>query len=264
MRNKGNNTYYALVTSLPTISMEQSGEPDYRNLANDFKGFLSSRDYNWLQQVYFIPDIKNFTAQLFKMDRAWLPGGNFDKSQIVEAALNKTTLFDFQDTFFTYYNSNLIDKPIAETEKFILQLYYSHLIHCGNNFLENWGRLSLALNNYVLLLYAENLKIDLSDELIILSHQNVKPTFRILEQELNEHIQTAAISDVVSRSNILIKEKYIDTVKWNYLEASTFFEYFSLEKLICFALQNQLANRWKNIGGQMGKNITSDILKTII
>lgn len=264
MRNKGNNTYYALVTSLPFISLEQNGDPDYRNLANDYKGFLSTRDYSWLQLVYLVPDLKNFTNHLLKLEKDWVPGGNFTKDQIAEAVADKAKLFEFQDAFFNNYHAALADKPIAETEKYIMQLYYSHLINCGNNFLENWGRLLVTLNNYVILLYAEYLKTDLSDELIILPNYETKPVIRILEQELNEYMQTAAISDVVTRSNILIKEKFIDSVKWSYLEAATFFEYFSLEKLICFGLQNQLANRWKTIGGQTEKNLASVILKTII
>ncbi|MFN3939559.1 MAG: DUF2764 family protein, partial [Chitinophagales bacterium] len=195
MHNKGNNTYYALVTSLPFISLEQNGAPDYRNLATDYKGFLSERDYKWLQLVYCYPDLQNFINRLISAENEWVPGGNFDADQIAEAAKNKWRLFGFQDVFFTDYNATLADKSQAEVEKYIMQLYYMQLINSGNNFLQNWGRFAVTLNNYIILLYAEYLKMDLSDELIILPDQHAKPIFRILEQELNEHVQTAVISD---------------------------------------------------------------------
>lgn len=263
MQNKGRSDYYSLVCGLPEITLEQTSDPDYRNLIIDYKDYINETDQHWLQLVYDTIDLKNFLIVLFKSGKELQPGGSYSQVQLEEAASQKIIVFSYQELFFNAFDNAPTEHPIAVVEHKLFSLYYTDLINCGNAFLENWGRFSLALKNYVLMLYSDNLKIDIQDRLIAEPLPLDKIQIRTLEQYLNETTNTSGIAELIGRSDISIKEKYIDQLQWDYLNAASFFEYFSLEKLIAFALKNQLANRWKNLSDKSNTITTENILNAI-
>lgn len=263
MQNKGNTDYYSIICGLPDISLEQNSDPDFSNLVKTYADYISPRDRAWLQLAYEPIDLQNFLNTLFNASLPWVHGGTYSSSEIEEAVSRKTNLFAYQDEFFDHFENSPTEHPRAAVEKKLLKLYYLHLEQCGNQFLAKWGRISLALKNYVILLYGEHLHLDVNDSVIEDAYFD-KTNIRTLEQYLNEIMRTSGVADVISRRDIAIKEKYIDQLLWDYLTAATFFAYFSLEKLIAFALQNQLANRWKSLQKTAESHTPELLLNTII
>ncbi len=72
-----------------------------------------------------------------------------------------------------------------------------------------------------------------------------------------------AVMRISEETNLLTREKMIDRLKWSWLEERTFFEYFTIERVLSFVLKCELINRWKPLTQEKGTQIFRDLLNTM-
>jgi len=68
---------------------------------------------------------------------------------------------------------------------------------------------------------------------------------------------------ISEETNLLTREKQIDQLKWNWLEERTFFDYFTVERVLSFVLKCELINRWKPLTQEKGTQVFRNMLNTL-
>ena len=62
---------------------------------------------------------------------------------------------------------------------------------------------------------------------------------------------------------LLTREQQLDALKWQWLDEHTFFNYFSVERILSLVLKSQLLNRWKPLTQERGTAVFRDLLETL-
>jgi hypothetical protein len=80
---------------------------------------------------------------------------------------------------------------------------------------------------------------------------------------------SAEISDIehliqiFETENLLDRELKLDTHKWHHMDEITFFNYFSVEKVIAFILKLLIVERWMELDAEKGKEMFNQLLKEL-
>ena len=66
----------------------------------------------------------------------------------------------------------------------------------------------------------------------------------------------------VTKEVILCLEK-IDRLRWNWMEETTFFDYFTVERLFVFLLQLEMIERWISLDKEKGSQLFRSIIAAL-
>ncbi len=245
------NQYEGIVSSLPNLSMESSDILPSLNLANQYADFIAPEDLYLLRLVYMPTDHANLLNYLYQLQQDHLPNGNFTQTQITQIATGKLTPYPYIDEFFiNHWHHNGSSHAYVETETELNNYYYSFLLTCGNPFVEKWARFTLELHNYSLLQYKTHGLPDLSAQLVAKNEVAYLVGKYQANAEQESLIPLAQVIEIWTHENPLVREKMLDTVKWQFLQTEQFFYYFTIEHIIAHALQRQIASRWAMLNRQ--------------
>ena len=66
-----------------------------------------------------------------------------------------------------------------------------------------------------------------------------------------------------SEMNISEKEKALDNIKWKFLDEYTFFNYFTIEKILSFVIKLNIVERWIELDNETGKALFNRLINDI-
>lgn len=247
MNNKTRN-YYGLVSSLPNLSTEDTTMPEGGNLATRFADFMHPDDLFLLKLVYMPADHTNLLNKLYKNQQPFNQNGNFTPQELDTIIAGKWMPYPYIDDFFTHWwQHHGKAETYANSEMEITAGYYRYLLNSNNVFLQKWSRFMLELTNFSLLQYKIHGLPDMKNHLIAREEVAylVGKYSALAEQEAL--IPTTQTAEIWNTENPMEREKMIDDLKWQFIETEQFFYFFGIEKVIGYALQQQIAIRWHQI-----------------
>lgn len=59
------------------------------------------------------------------------------------------------------------------------------------------------------------------------------------------------------------KERMIDNLKWEWIDAHTFFHYSTIERILGFLLKLQIIERWIELDAETGKQLLNKLLNEL-
>jgi hypothetical protein len=59
------------------------------------------------------------------------------------------------------------------------------------------------------------------------------------------------------------REKAIDMLKWDWLDENTFFNYFTIEKLISYYIKLEMIERWIKLDPETGREFFKKLIKDL-
>ena len=59
------------------------------------------------------------------------------------------------------------------------------------------------------------------------------------------------------------KEKAFDNIKWKFLDEHTFFNYFTIEKILSFVIKLNIVERWIELDNETGKALFNRLINDI-
>ena len=80
------------------------------------------------------------------------------------------------------------------------------------------------------------------------------------EKSKDPHL-TAIIHQISQEPNLLISEKFLDQIRWKFLEELRFGQYFNMEFLIIYALKLRILARYEEIYSDKGKEQFEELKK---
>jgi hypothetical protein len=256
--------YYCLVAGLPNITFEDSklsyGSDD---LLNDLKDFVHKDDYKLFELFKLRTDNENIYKMIVGHEHKFMDGGVYNYIETEEIIDEPAKAVEYITEYIEEYNSEEFDEEVDK--KRLTVLYYKYLMKTKNKFVKNWFELELNIRNLFAALNGRKFGMAVEKDIIDInsvSEAILKSTTRDfgLSSELYLTDQLISIFEI---EDLLRREKAIDFLKWDWLEENTFFNYFTIEKLISYYIKLVMIERWMKLDPKTGKELFDRFIKDL-
>lgn len=266
--------YYCLIAGLPDITLDDSrltySVADFRNELSDI---LTRKDQKLIDLFFLKFDNKNLINQLKNPDSDMDPRGSitYDESHALYQALkeeeaipkNKHIPSYFIDFFRMYLESEAKgDVATISWEDRLAALYYAYAMKCGNQFVADWFELNLNINNMLTAITCRKHGLDKS-QYIVGDNEVAEAlcTSNARDFGLGNDVEyLPALQHIAEESDLMLREKKIDTLKWNWLEEQTFFKTFDIESVFAYLLKLEMIERWVSLDKETGEKTFREIV----
>lgn len=257
--------YYCLVAGLPDLIMED------RKLAFSsiiFRELLQEdihpQDYT-LVSLFFLPfDHNNILSRLYDKEPAYDNHGNFTAEE-VEEITDKKSFEVAENLTMPAYIINFLDDYFIDEEKpsrvnaerQLTSNYYEYLLQSGNQFMNDYVRYELNLKNVLTALNGRKYDMDISADIIgdgDIEYSLKKSRARDFGLA-NDVDNLESIIHLYEIPNLLDRELKLDLMRWQSLDEATFFNYFSIEKVLAFIVKVFIVERWISLDEEKGKEL---------
>ena len=262
--------YHYLIAGLPDIQLDETKDiPTMEALKADLENALSAEDLKLLHLIYAKFDNQNLLSYLNDKDAELNPLGLFasedwkDLTMFGESELPmENRPFPYMYRFSAQYKDDNASFEGISANDYLSSLYYEYAMQSDNKFLQDWFEFNLNINNLLTAIACRKHGFD-AQQFILGDNEAAQ-----LLRKSNAHDfglksvfdQVDAVMRIAEESNLLAREKQIDELKWNWLEENTFFNYFTIERVLSFVLRCELINRWKPLTQEKGTQVFREML----
>lgn len=267
------NKYYYLVAGLPELALEDS---KLSYTVADFKTeiypSLSSSDQKLIDLFYLKFDNANVLKLLEDKEAGIDKRGNFSQDELNEyiavikegGTVNSKEFPDYLSAFVTdYFTAPAESEGLMEDH--LAALYYDYAMKSENKFISSWFEFNLTINNILLAFTARKYKWDVAQNIV--GNTEVCEALRTsgardfgLSGEVDFFDQLVKINET---SELVEREKKLDSLRWNWMEEVTFFDYFTIERLFVFLLQLEMIERWISLDKEKGNQLFRSIIDSL-
>jgi len=266
--------YYCLIAGLPDILLGDK-KVLYNSilLRNELEEELSMQDFRMAQALYLPFDHYNLISLLFNQRKEFDPRGLYTLGEL-EFLLDKKNLQEeldlqvFPDYLIAFAKEILFAEETitsVNAEVLVYKKYVNYLLSFNNQFLNEFTSFQTNLKNIYTALISRKYNLDYQKELIgtgDVVDALIKSRSRDfgLSGEL-EYVES--LVQIFEEENLLERELKIDRLKWNYLEETTFFNYFTIERILAFVYKLLIVERWISLDEVEGKNMFQQLIKEL-
>ena len=269
--NKRN--YYCLVAGFPDlIPDDKKLHFSSVELRNYLREELHPSDFE-LAKLFYLPfDHENLIRLLFEGEFEWDARGNYSR-ETMEQFVDKKQ-FEYIDAsafpsyfidFIEFYHDDEEEFPKIAAVKFLTEGWYKTLVESGNDFVAEFGEYKQNMANIILALNGR--KYDIPFEEAIIGDDEVTHALKRsrardfgLANEIND-IET--IVQVFEIENMLDRELKLDNLTWQFIDENTFFNYFTIEKVLGLVQKVFIVERWFELDKEKGQQIFNQLLEEI-
>ncbi len=259
--------YYYLVAGLQDITLDihklSMGQVEFRQ---ELQTEVHPQDFKLVEKLFLPYDNKNLLSLLEKKEEAWEDKGNFSREQLEESIKEPTgELPAYMNRFILSFKDDDPVYPNMSPENQLTSLFYEHALSLENEFLANWFRFNRDLNNLITALVCR--KYDIPYEFQIIGKDELSESIK--KSHARDFGLTAEIPymddllSIAKEDDVQYREKAIDQLKWNYLEEATFFEYFTIDKILGFMLKLGMVERWLALDTDHGMQLFEELLQEL-
>ena len=171
-------------------------------------------------------------------------------------------------SYLSVFISDYFNTPAESAvlhEDHLAALYYEYAMKCGNKFVSSWFEFNLTINNILIAFSARKYKWDVAQNVV--GNTEVCEALRIsgardfgLSGEVDCLEQLMKISEI---TELVEREKKLDSLRWNWMEEATFFDYFTVERIFAFLLQLEMIERWIALDKEKGNQLFRSIIDAL-
>ncbi len=271
--NKKN--YHCLVAGLPDL------------IPDDKKRYFSSaelRDYLQdelrpadfeLVKLYYLPfDHENLLNLLFVDEEfQWDERGNYSRKAFEQLA-DKKQLENVNFSLFPPYFRRFVllfhDEEVQFTRagamKFLTEDWYKFIFGSKNEFVKTFGEYKRNILNIMLALNGRKHNIPFedaiigNDEIARMLKTNRSRDFGLTDDEFNDIENILQLYEI---ENLLERELKLDNYTWQFIDEITFFNYFTIERILGFVQKLFIAERWLELDKEKGQHIFKKLLEEL-
>lgn len=267
------NPYYYLVAGLPEVTLEDRklifSVADFKN---EIYGGLSSSDQKLIDLFYLKFDNVNVLKLLEDKEAVIDNRGNYSAEELSEYINILKEGGEISPKVFPLYLSTFISAYLdTTTEMVILQedylagLYYEYAMNCGNEFVSSWFKFNLSINNILIAFTARKYKWDVADKIV--GNTEICEALRTssardfgISAEVDYFEQLVKIGEI---TELVERERKLDTLRWNWMEDAIFFDYFTIERIFAFLLKLEMIERWISLDKDKGDRLFRSIIESL-
>jgi len=265
--------YYCLVAGFPDlIPDDKKLHFSSVELRNYLQEELHPSDFELVKLFYLPFDHENLISLLFEGEFEWDGSGNYSR-EIMEQFVDKKQLEYIEASafpsyfidFIEFYHDDEEEFPKIAAIKFLTEGWYKTLAESGNEFVAKFGEFKQNMANIMLALNGR--KHDIPFEEAIIGDDEVTHALKRsrardfgLANEVND-IET--IVQVFEIENMLDREMKLDNLTWQFIDEISFFNYFTIEKVMGFVQKLFIVERWFKLDKEKGQQIFNQLLEEI-
>ena len=266
--------YYCLVAGLPELRMDDTkGLVSPGDLVAEIAPQLSESDRTYLRLLMAGYDNRNFLAYLRNKDASLETSGELnsdDWSQLVKLMEENdhpsdARLLPYWVVYYRLNHEEEIDAKGISREDYMAGLYYNYALQSDNRFLRQWFGFNLDLNNLLIAILCRKHGMDASRSVI--GSNEIATILRSTHARdyglTGIFDQLELVIRIAEEPNLLEREKKLDALRWNWLEEHTFFNYFTIEKVLAFVLKTEMLHRWKLLSPEAGDQVFRELLGSL-
>lgn len=263
--------YYYLISSLPDISPQMDASNlDFDNIFDMIRRNLTKEDRKLLRYLIYPNDINNLLSILSHKYQN-LPTAPFKKPSVFNLEeikgykLTRKNFPDFLNDFLAENEDLLASMSPREIKDAILDRFYNEVFGLGNNFLADYFVFVRELKSLIAAFHFNTYAF--------LSQPNIHNAERLILQVGPDRSPSALVTKDYPYLNDLIKvlsenqpekkERFIDSVIWDFLEEKTQ-GLFGTEDVFAYTIKLQIIQRWAIIDSSNGQEYFEKLLHKII
>lgn len=271
--NKKN--YHCLIAGLPDL------------IPDDKKRYFSSaelRDYLLdelrpadfeLVKLYYLPfDHENLLNLLFVDEEfQWDERGNYSRKAFEQLAdkkqlenLNFSMFPPYFRRFVLLFHDEEVQFTRAGAMKFLTEDWYKFIFGSKNEFVKTFGEYKRNILNIMLALNGRKHNIPFedaiigNDEIARMLKTNRSRDFGLTDDEFNDIENILQLYEI---ENLLERELKLDNYTWQFIDEITFFNYFTIERILGFVQKLFIAERWLELDKEKGQHIFKKLLEEL-
>ena len=262
--------YYCLVAGLPDIIIDgnKPGETSHE-FKNELAEQLLTSDYKLAELLYLHYDNKNLLNLLLKQDNRFITLGNYTEEYLEEQIKEPINIVDYMKQLIFNFKADTSGNSNLSSENELQSLYYEYVLQVKNDFLEQWFRFDRDMKNILTAVNCRKYGYDTEKQLIPVKHENEvyetliksSPKADLFTDEVPYADKILQIAE--SEMDISEKEKALDNIKWKFLDEHTFFNYFTIEKILSFVIKLEIVERWIELDNETGKALFTRLINDI-
>ncbi len=257
--------YYCLVAGLPDLIPEEKklsfSSADFHEMMEEE---LATPDYNLLQLFYLPFDHENLLNLFFKENKDWDERGNFSKEEmdpLIDRKLAHTAELSHFPTYlsdfvFAMHGEEAYGTRVTAARK-LSEEYNIYLDASENQFVREISKYQRDTSNVITALNGR--KYDLEYEKALIGEDDVTEALKkSRSRDFGLKSEVAHIEDILQIfeiENLKERELKLDVHKWNFAEEATFFNYFTIEKVLAFLHKLFIAERWIHLDAETGRKM---------
>jgi hypothetical protein len=259
--------YYYLVAGLQDITLDvhklSQGQQEFKE---ELQNELHPQDYNLVEILFYPYDNINLVNLLQKIEKEFDPRGNFSQAQLEENIKEvNNELPDYMSRFIEAFKNSEQIIPCMSPENEITALFFNYTQTLDSEFLRNWFLFNRNLNNLLTAIVCRKYDIPWENQ-IIGTDDTADAIRRSHARDFGLSSEIPWVEDLLNISktdDVQEREKAIDQMKWSYLDEVTFFEYFTIDRVMAFMIKLGMVERWLAIDKEHGKRMFSQLLSEL-
>lgn len=265
--------YYCLVAGLPDLVMEDRKLAFTSVALRDvLREDLHPQDYR-LVSLFFLPyDHQNIINRLFNKDTSFDKRGVYAEEVIDEVTDKKAFELAEETGLFSYLNAFLSDfyereeKPARQdAERQLTSAYYQMLLGGSNSFVNAFAQQELTVRNIIVALNGRKYDLEVEKDIIgdgdvvdALKKSRARDFGLTTDVEMLDHLM-----QIHENPDPLDREMKLDLLRWQFLDEETFFNYFTIEKVLAFTLKLMIVERWFELDEEKGRELFKNLINDL-
>ena len=251
--------YYYIVAGLPELNINESRKVlTSLQFKLEMEKQLNKSDYLFFELLFREIDNKNLLSLLLEQNLPFDKLGNYKEDYLRSQIDNPTDIVVYMKQFITDFMSESFDQSPLYCENKLQESYYKYLLKTDNDFIRQWFRFDRDVKNLLTAVNCRKHEYDIEKQLVREDDglydallQGIPTADLFKEEDLPYLEQVLQIAE--SNLEATDKELEIDLLKWTFLDEMTFFYYFTIEKILSFAIKLSLVDRWRKLDHTSGK-----------
>lgn len=273
--------YYCLIAGLPNITLDDSkiaySVVEFRE---ELQSILSRKDRSVVDLFFLKYDNKNILSYLEKKDQAEFDSrGNFSLETIdflYKTLKEEGVLLSSKQypSYFLTFLEQYISEEQGESnsgkrkipwEDRLSALYYEYAMKCKNRFVSEWFELNLNVSNILTAIVCR--KFGLEKENYIVGDNGVAEQLKMSNAQdfgmgnLLDYF--SELQRLMEETNLQLREKEIDLLRWNWLDENTFFKSFDIESVFAYLVKLEMIERWISLDKETGEKTFREIVSVM-
>lgn len=266
--------YYCLIAGLPDITLDDSKLTySVAEFREELAGILTEADKKLIDLFYLKYDNKNLMAYIKHSEVNPESRGRitYDEIDALFKALREeenppknNQIPPYFKEFFKLYleNEDRESKQEVSWEDRLAALYYAYAMGNSNRFVVDWFELNLNINNMLTAITCRKHGLDKA-EYIVGDNEVAKAlrTSNARDFGLGDLVDyLPELQRIAEESDLMVREKKVDLLKWRWLEEQTFFKTFDIESVYAYLLKLEMIERWVTLDKETGDKTFREIV----
>lgn len=254
--------YYCLVAGLPEIAFDGSKVAfTVERFREELYPALSVRDAKCVDLLFMSLDNENLLDILKNGDEAKVEHtGCYSKEELLDIISSakdgdapKSGVPSYVYRFLDYYFANESNENIIWNDV-LSAYYYDYATKCSNRFVAEWFAFNRNVNNILVAFTARKYRMNIAD--VVVGDDEVANLLRTSAARDFELSGVLDYFDAVQRlsenTKLQEREHQLDEMRWRWLDDSSVFNYFTVERLFVFLQKLVIVERWAALDPEKG------------